>query len=143
MRSFDERCGGDLRCCGAPWPFVAVFATGGATRWVNLALVALLIAFQVVSLHGGSLRKWVALLLPVGVLLVIWAYLRAVLLTHACGGIRWRGTFCSLQELRGARAPPPPESRDRRPAGKAPCRGQPGQQHNLDNPSRNRMRASP
>ncbi len=84
------------------WPFAAVFVTSGMTRWLNLAIVALLIGFQVVLLHGGSVRRRVALLLPVGVVLVIWAYLRAVLLTYVRGGIRWRGTFYPLTELRGA-----------------------------------------
>jgi hypothetical protein len=93
------------------WPFLAVFLTAGATRWINLAVVALLLVLQVALLHGGSLRRRVALLLPVGVLLVIYAYLRAVLLTYTRGGIRWRGTFYSLQDLRstGAPAPPPAE----------------------------------
>jgi len=84
------------------WPFIAIFVTSGPTRWVNLALVVLLLTLQVVLLHGGSLRRRVALLLPAGVLLVIYAYLRAVLLTYTRGGIRWRGTFHSLNELRGA-----------------------------------------
>ena len=85
---------------GMCWPFVAIFATAGATRWVNLAIVVLLVGLQVVLMHGGSLRRRVAVLLPAGVLLVIYAYLRAVLLTYARGGIRWRGTFYSLRELR-------------------------------------------
>lgn len=89
-----------LQIASMCWPFVAVFVTSGATRWINLAVVALLVALQVVLLHGGSLRKRVAILLPVGVLLVIYAYLRAVLLTYVRGGIRWRGTFYSLRDLR-------------------------------------------
>lgn len=83
------------------WPFVAVFVTSGATRWINVALVALLVGFQVALLHGGSVRRRVALLLPAGVILVIYAYLRAVALTYARGGISWRGTFYPLSELRG------------------------------------------
>jgi hypothetical protein len=82
------------------WPFIAIFVTSGATRWINLALALLLVALQVALLHGGSLRRWVALLLPAGMLLVIYAYVRAVVLTYVRGGIRWRGTFYSLQELR-------------------------------------------
>jgi len=82
------------------WPFVAIFVTSGATRWANVALAVLLVALQVVLLHGGSLRRRVALLLPAGVLLVIYAYVRAVVLTYVRGGIRWRGTFYSLEELR-------------------------------------------
>jgi len=84
------------------WPFVAIFVTGGATRWANLAIVILLLSLQLALLHGGSVRKRVAVLLPAGVLLLIYAYVRAVLLTYARGGIRWRGTFYSLKELRQA-----------------------------------------
>jgi hypothetical protein len=84
------------------WPFLAIFLTTGPTRWINSALVLLLVALQLVLLHGGSVRKRVAMLLPVGVLLVIYAYLRAVLLTYARGGIRWRGTFYPLSNLRNA-----------------------------------------
>jgi len=51
-------------------------------------------------LQGGSLRWWIAFLLPVAVPMLIFAYLRAVLLTYVRGGIRWRGTFYSLKELR-------------------------------------------
>lgn len=88
------------------WPFVAVFVTAGPTRWVNLALVMLLLGLQLALLHGGSVRKRVAILLPAGVLLVIYAYLRAVLLTYLRGGIRWRGTFYPLKALRdNQRAP--------------------------------------
>ena len=91
-----------LQLAGMCWPFLAIFLIGGAARWVNLAVVVLLVTFQVLLLHGGTLRRRVAVLLPIGVLLVVYAYLRAVLLTYARGGIRWRGTFYSLEELRQA-----------------------------------------
>lgn len=89
---------------GMCWPFVAIFVFTGAIRWVNLAVVVLLVALQVVLLHGGSVRRRVAVLLPAGVLLVMYAYLRAILLTYVRGGIQWRGTFYSLKELRRRRA---------------------------------------
>ncbi len=82
------------------WPFVALFATSGPLRWLNAAIVVLLLAGQMVLLQGGSLRWWIAFLLPVAIPLLIFAYLRAVLLTYVRGGIRWRGTFYSLEELR-------------------------------------------
>jgi hypothetical protein len=53
-------------------------------------------------------RKRVAILLPAGVLLVIYAYLRAVALTYARGGIRWRGTFYSMRALRAGSGGTPP-----------------------------------
>ncbi|MCH7824392.1 MAG: glycosyltransferase [Acidobacteria bacterium] len=82
------------------WPFVALFVTSGPLRWLNAAIVALLLAGQMLLLQGGSLRWWIAFLLPVAVPLLIFAYLRAVFLTYVRGGIRWRGTFYSLKELR-------------------------------------------
>jgi len=99
------------------WPFLAIFVSAGPVRWLNLALVALLVALQLVLLHGGSVRRRVAILLPVGVLLVIYAYLRAVALTYARGGIRWRGTFYSLRALRAASGgtPPAPAGETRKP----------------------------
>ncbi len=89
------------------WPFVAIFVTGGATLWLNLTIVALLLAGQMVLFQGGSLRWWMAFLLPVAMPLVIYAYLRALFLTYRRGGIRWRGTFYSLDELRATRSPGP------------------------------------
>jgi hypothetical protein len=82
------------------WPFLALFVTSGPARWLNAAIVVLLLAGQMVLLQGGSLRWWMAFLLPVAVPLLIFAYLRAVLLTYVRGGVWWRGTFYSLKELR-------------------------------------------
>ena len=86
------------------WPFVAVFVTDGVTWWINLAIVLLLLAGQMVLFQGGSLRWWLAFLLPVAIPLVIYAYLRAVVLTYVRGGIQWRGTFYPLDELRATRS---------------------------------------
>ena len=82
------------------WPFVALLITSGPVLWLNAAIVILLLVGQMVLLQGGSLRWWSAVLLPVAVPLLIFAYLRAMFLTYVRGGIGWRGTFYSLKELR-------------------------------------------
>ena len=82
------------------WPFVAVFVSAGAVRWLNAVIVVMLLGGQAVLFQGGSLRWWIPILLPLSVPLVVVAYLRAVLLTYVRGGIRWRGTFYRLKELR-------------------------------------------
>ena len=82
------------------WPFVALLITTGPVLWLNAAIVILLLVGQMVLLQGGSLRWWSAVLLPVAVPLLIFAYLRAMFLTYVRGGIGWRGTFYSLKELR-------------------------------------------
>jgi len=92
--------GAPLQLLTMCWPFVAVFVTNGPLRWINATIVVLLLAGQMVLLQGGSLRWWMAFLLPVSVPLLIFAYLRALFLTYVRGGIRWRGTFYSLEELR-------------------------------------------
>ncbi|MEC9306326.1 MAG: glycosyltransferase [Pseudomonadota bacterium] len=82
------------------WPFAALLITSGPVLWLNAAIVILLLVGQMVLLQGGSLRWWSAVLLPVAVPLLIFAYLRAMFLTYVRGGIGWRGTFYSLKELR-------------------------------------------
>ena len=84
------------------WPFVALYATSGGTRILNLLAVVLMIAVQIYLLRRSSLRAWTALALPLGTLLVVYTYARAAILTYARGGIRWRGTFYSLDKLRGS-----------------------------------------
>ena len=82
------------------WPYAAVFVTSGPTRWLNAATVVLLISVQAWLLRSTSLRAWVGFALPLGTLMVVFTYLRAAVLTYVRGGIRWRGTFYSLDKLK-------------------------------------------
>ena len=84
------------------WPFVALYATSGGPRILNLLAVILMIAVQIYLLRRSSIRAWTAVALPLGTLLVVYTYARAAILTYARGGIRWRGTFYSLEELKGS-----------------------------------------
>ena len=84
------------------WPFVALYATSGGTRILNLLAVVLMIAVQIYLLRRSSMRAWTAVALPLGTLLVVYTCARAAILTYARGGIRWRGTFYSLKKLRGS-----------------------------------------
>lgn len=86
------------------WPFLAVFVTTGATRLLSaVTVVVLLILAGTVSVRSGAARFRWALLLPVGVLLFVYVLWRAALINLRDGGIRWRGTFYSLSELRANR----------------------------------------
>ena len=83
-------------------PFWAI-ACGGALRWAGVGLLVLD--------YGGALAftAWMrrpllsALLTPVGATIGIWAALRAAYLTTLHGGISWRETFYSLEDLRKGR----------------------------------------
>ena len=84
------------------WPFVGLYAMSGGTRILNLLAVVLMIAVQIYLLRRSSMRVWTAVALPLGTLLVVYTYARAAILTYARDGIRWRGTFYSLEKLRGS-----------------------------------------
>lgn len=84
----------------AAWPFFAAVAANGPARWLNLAIVIVIVTLHAAMLSETSLPIWLPLLLPLGVLLVVWISARAAVLTYWRGGIEWRGTFYSLAELR-------------------------------------------
>ena len=83
------------------WPFLAIFATEGATRIAYLAVVLLLIGLVTgMAIRSGAGKPWLALLFPIGVLAFLVLLWRASILTLLRGGIDWRGTFYPLDELR-------------------------------------------
>ena len=53
-----------------------------------------------ISRRASWLSVWYASLLPVAAALVVYAMLRSTLVTLVHGGVTWRGTFYSLDELR-------------------------------------------
>ncbi len=84
----------------AAWPFVAAVTLAGPVRWLNVAIVLVVVILHAAILRETSLPTWLPLLLPIGVLLVVWTSVRAALLTYWRGGIEWRGTFYPLDRLR-------------------------------------------
>ncbi|HEY0593290.1 MAG TPA: glycosyltransferase family 2 protein [Thermoanaerobaculia bacterium] len=83
------------------WPFVAVFATDGPTRWLYLACCALLLGLVAgMALRSGAGHVAYALAFPFGAAMFLYILWRASLITLRNGGIDWRGTFYSLDELR-------------------------------------------
>ncbi|NKB89640.1 MAG: glycosyltransferase [Acidobacteria bacterium] len=88
------------------WPFLAILMLEGPARWLNVAVVIVVVTVHGAMLSETSLPTWLPLFLPIGVLLVAWTYMRAAALTYWRGGIEWRGTFYSLAELRRGELPP-------------------------------------
>lgn len=82
------------------WPFVAVWVTNGATRWLNLASVLMVLATYAVGAPLVGARRRYALLFPVAVLLFIYLMWNAARKTIMNGGINWRDTHYSLTELK-------------------------------------------
>jgi cellulose synthase/poly-beta-1,6-N-acetylglucosamine synthase-like glycosyltransferase len=85
------------------WPYAALFATGGATRalYGGVVLVLTVLSADCASFHGAKRRY--AAGFPFCTALFVWIILRTTFLNLAQGGIRWRGTFYRLEELRANR----------------------------------------
>ena len=82
------------------WPYVGVLVTGGVTRWLNAFSVLLLLILAWGNARLTHLPPWTALGVPWGALYFVYILWRSTILAYRQGGIRWRGTLYSLEELR-------------------------------------------
>jgi glycosyltransferase involved in cell wall biosynthesis len=82
------------------WPFLALFLTSGATRWLNLASVLVLLTLCWINAPLAGVRRWHGLGFPLATLLFLYILWRAMVLTLWRDGIDWRGTHYSLAELK-------------------------------------------
>lgn len=85
------------------WPFVAVFITRGAVQGIYLASVTLILLMVADSARFHHSRMCYAFGYPLMSVLFVFILLRTMLLNLWQGGIRWRGTFYSLKELKANR----------------------------------------
>jgi hypothetical protein len=83
------------------WPFAAVLVTAGGSRLLCLAVAAILLLLGAVGARRQGISPWHALGFAPATLLFAFILLRTMLLNLWQGGIRWRGTFYPLKELRG------------------------------------------
>ena len=82
------------------WPFMAIFFTDGAVQGLYLATVVLITVVFVDSARFNHVKAWHGVGYPLATLLFVYILLRTMLLNIVQGGIYWRGTFYSLQELK-------------------------------------------
>lgn len=92
--------GGAVQIVFATWPFVAVFVATGTAQLLYLASVATIVGCHVFLIRSLSVGFWTAAALPIGALLVVFTIFRAGVLAKIRGGIFWRGTFYTLEELK-------------------------------------------
>jgi glycosyltransferase involved in cell wall biosynthesis len=82
------------------WIFMDGMRAGGAlcyAGWITfLAIVLIYRAYGRIS----GFSAWYVVLFPVGALLMIVALLRSMVMTWRQGGVLWRGTLYTLEELR-------------------------------------------
>ena len=81
-------------------PFILVAFLSGLSFWLMLSCCVMILFIGVTGALGGGFRVDHGLFFPLGVLLFLYTFDRAVLLTIWRGGINWRDTFYPLQELK-------------------------------------------
>jgi glycosyltransferase involved in cell wall biosynthesis len=69
-----------------------------------LALAAVAYGYRLMGRHSG-LSTWNTVFFPLSALVFVFTLLRSMITTLKLGGVRWRGTFYSLAELRKNAAP--------------------------------------
>ena len=79
-------------------PFIAVWSAP-FTLPAACIIVAMFVLYRLFSPHSG-ISAWNALFAPFAASLFIYALLRSMTVTLLQGGVIWRGTFYSLEELR-------------------------------------------
>lgn len=88
---------GTLADCFLPY---AGLAAGGWARWASLATYVGVAMTFVASRRITRVSPWLAVFFGPAALLSGYSLLRSIFLTLKCGGVRWRGTFYPLAELR-------------------------------------------
>lgn len=82
------------------WPFLAIWVTSGATRWLNVAIVAMHCASFMATAWQLKHRLWSVIAFPLIFSLFVYIQWRTMMLNHWYGGIRWRDTLYPLAELK-------------------------------------------
>ena len=95
--------GGLLQLAAGVVPIVALGFTVGTTQLLLAAQVALGMAIFAKLARSIDSRPVVALIYPIVVLLFVYILWRTMLVNLVSGGIRWRGTFYPLRELKANR----------------------------------------
>ncbi len=85
------------------WPYAAIWIVPGPARWFYLVAVIAQLTTAAGCAYGMKLPISTALGFPFTVMMFIYIQWRAMILTFARGGIRWRETFYSLAELKANR----------------------------------------
>lgn len=82
------------------WPFIAVWVTSGATRWINVAIIVIHCGSFISTAWQLRHRLWSVVAYPVIFMLFIYIQWRTMLMNYWLGGIRWRDTLYPLAELK-------------------------------------------
>jgi hypothetical protein len=92
--------GAFMMLVGYCWPIAALFVLRGPAWWLNLACVIVMLTAGWDQTRFGGGRRWYGWFIPIGMTIFSYMLLRSMVVTHATGGITWRGTHYPLAELK-------------------------------------------
>jgi glycosyltransferase involved in cell wall biosynthesis len=95
--------GGAFQLLVGVFPIVAMFLTDGTAQLVYAAQLSIGLVTMGLMARSVAVSPMVALITPVVVGLFVYILWRTMAVNLINGGIRWRGTFYSLRELKGNR----------------------------------------
>lgn len=102
-------------CVGILWPFIAIWATDGLTRYLNLITIfCMLWHYQAIAGRTNQKRIY-ALVYPIAAALLSLVQIRSMLTTLRQNGITWRETHYPLSELKKHRIKRRSEKHSERP----------------------------
>jgi glycosyltransferase involved in cell wall biosynthesis len=84
-------------------PLVGLFLPGPLPKIFALAAWGGVLLCYSEAARNAGIRLWQAPLMPIGVTLFVYSVMRSMVVTLRQGGVRWRGTFYPLSELRRGR----------------------------------------
>ncbi len=84
------------------WPWLALALTAGPTRWLNAAIVLTVTSSYADTAPRYGLNPWLGFAYPIGSLILLYSGCASAVHTLVRGGITWRGTRYSLEELRAS-----------------------------------------
>jgi hypothetical protein len=85
------------------WPWLGPFVTDGLARWLCVASAAAAVAFYAWLAPRFGYSRWCVVHLPYMGILTIALFWQVAIRTWVEGGVKWRGTFYPLADLRLAR----------------------------------------
>jgi glycosyltransferase involved in cell wall biosynthesis len=81
-------------------PYVLLFVGPIEVRALGGIALALLLTAYAVMARAAFMPAWIGLLHPIACVLFAWSFLRSAIITTREGGVTWRGTHYSIEELR-------------------------------------------
>ncbi len=82
------------------WPFVGIFLASGWARLPFAAALLMVLGMHFITARVSTISPWIFLTFPLAAMVFVIAVLRSAYVALRDGGITWRGTKYSLEELR-------------------------------------------